>query len=67
MPLEMMTKLNAEMIGRVIEKLQMVEDLSWTHGVGRYFLRICVAINVNRPLVAGFWIPRKGKERFWLG
>ena len=59
LPLEMLTRTNAKRIGRVLGDLEKVEDPEWKSGVGRCFLRMKMAIDVEKPLVAGFWVPRE--------
>ncbi|XWS68928.1 hypothetical protein CRYUN_Cryun04dG0135500 [Craigia yunnanensis] len=46
-------------------RLMEVEDPKLVEGGGRGFLRVKVAIKVASPLVDGFWVPRKDKERAW--
>ena len=59
LPLEMLTRTNTERIGRVLGDLEKVEDPEWKSGMGRCFLRMKMAIDVEKPLVAGFWVPRE--------
>ena len=63
LPLEMMTRVNAEKIGRKIGRLVEVEDPMMVEGGGRGFLRIRVAMKVLKPLEDGFWVPRRDKDR----
>ncbi|XVF23445.1 hypothetical protein REPUB_Repub13aG0039300 [Reevesia pubescens] len=62
LPLEIKTFQNAIKIGRVSEEVIKVEDLSWRDGRGICFLRIRVTVKVDKPLLAGFWVPRLGKD-----
>ena len=34
-------------------------------GGGRGFLRIIIGLKVSNPLVNGFWVPRKERDRVW--
>ncbi|OMO95873.1 hypothetical protein COLO4_15631 [Corchorus olitorius] len=65
LPLDMMTKENAEKIGKILGKLNKVEDIMDGSGMRRVFLRIRVAIDISKPLCNGFWVPRDGKEKLW--
>ncbi|XVF23726.1 hypothetical protein REPUB_Repub13aG0064600 [Reevesia pubescens] len=53
LPLEMLTHQNAIKIGEVFGSVMKVKDPSWRNGKGRSFLKIRVAIDVQRPLVTG--------------
>ncbi|OMO75791.1 hypothetical protein CCACVL1_16038 [Corchorus capsularis] len=56
---------NARRIGSVIGRLIEIENPSWSLGVGRVFLRIKVELDVNKPLLSGFWVPREDDDRIW--
>ncbi|XWS57278.1 hypothetical protein CRYUN_Cryun09bG0160200 [Craigia yunnanensis] len=61
----MLTKENVVRIGKTIRKLNKVEDLTWENRVERCFFRMRVAMEVAKPLVAGFWVPREGNSKVW--
>ncbi|XWS21768.1 hypothetical protein CRYUN_Cryun30bG0082600 [Craigia yunnanensis] len=56
---------NAQMIGTVLGELVKVEDPMGINGIGRSFLRIRVAEDMKKPLVAGFWVLRGDKGKMW--
>ena len=43
----------------------MVEDPIWNKWVIRSFLKVRVAVDVEKPLVAGFWVSRGDKRMVW--
>ncbi|XVF84491.1 hypothetical protein PTKIN_Ptkin17bG0041100 [Pterospermum kingtungense] len=49
----------------IFEDLEEVEDPDWNSGIGRFFLRMMVAMDVSKPLIPGFWVPRRDRERVW--
>lgn len=63
--MELLTEQNARKIGSVLGELVSVEDPMNNRGVGRSFLRIRVKVDVEKPLVGGFWVPRENKEKVW--
>ncbi|XVE86659.1 hypothetical protein DITRI_Ditri18aG0052300 [Diplodiscus trichospermus] len=65
LPLEMLTQKNEEKIGGILGELVKIEEQQWGKGVGRSFMRIRVLIDVNKPLVAGFWVPREEGNKAW--
>ena len=66
LPMELMTQSNAEVIGRKLGRLIKIDDQRIVEGVGRIFLRIRLGLKVEQPLVEGFWLLRKVKERSWV-
>ncbi|OMO67492.1 reverse transcriptase [Corchorus capsularis] len=52
-----------------VEKVLMdgpwVEDPISRGGLGRGFLRLRVGLEVSKPLVEGFWVPRQNREKVW--
>ena len=66
LPLELLTEQNARKIGSVLGELVSVEDPMNNRGVGRSFLRIRVKVDVEKPLVGGFWVFRENKEKVWV-
>ena len=63
LPLEMLTRSNAKKIGRTLGELEKIKDPAWMNGVGRSFLRIRVAIEVEKQLVVGFWVLKEDNMR----
>ncbi|XVE87884.1 hypothetical protein DITRI_Ditri19aG0024400 [Diplodiscus trichospermus] len=35
-----------------------IDNPNWDKGVGRSFMRLRVSIEIEKPLIAGFWVPR---------
>ena len=66
LPLEMLTRSNAEKIGKILGDLEKIDDPTWLNGVGRSFLRMRIAVEIEKPLVAGFWVLREDKRRVWV-
>ena len=64
-PLDLLTKANAELIGRKLGRVVEVEDPSGNEGFGRGFLRMRLGVEIGKALVERFWIPRKNKGRIW--
>ena len=64
-PIDMLTKVNAEIIGRMLGRVEVVEDPSGNGGFGKGFLRMRLGIEIGRVLVAGFWIPKRNRDRVW--
>lgn len=58
LPVEKMTKGNAEIIGRRFGRLVGIEALSDGLLLNRSFLRVRVELNLNHPLPKGFWYKR---------
>ena len=66
LPIEMLTIKNAEVIGNKMGCF-IQADREWINeGIGKCFLRIKVRIQVNKPLIDGFWLPIREKERRWI-
>ncbi|KAH7854464.1 hypothetical protein Vadar_014112 [Vaccinium darrowii] len=59
LPVEKMTRANAEAIGRRFGNLLGVEAAADGYLLNRSFLRIRVEINLDLPLSRGFWLRRK--------
>lgn len=55
LPLEFMTKSNAEMIGNLFYKLVRCESTTRTNIIGSKYLRIQVEIDIHKPLQVGFF------------
>ncbi|XVE62330.1 hypothetical protein DITRI_Ditri06bG0109300 [Diplodiscus trichospermus] len=61
----MFTKQNAEKIARKIGRVVAVKDQNEKIGIGKGYLRIMVGIDVEKPLLTGFRLPRKENNRIW--
>ncbi|KAF7152710.1 hypothetical protein RHSIM_Rhsim01G0092500 [Rhododendron simsii] len=59
LPVEKMTRTNAEIIGRRFGKLLAVETSPDGFLLGRSFLRVRVEVKLSDPLPKGFWLRRK--------
>lgn len=68
LPVEKMTRANAELIGKRLGKLLAVETSHDGILLGRSFLRVRAAIKVSDPLPKGFWLRRKpgGGDDIWI-
>ncbi|KAH7864429.1 hypothetical protein Vadar_029522 [Vaccinium darrowii] len=62
LPVEKMSRANAESIGKRFGKLLALEMSPNNMLLARSFLRVRVEIDINNPLPKGFWM--KGKEGF---
>ncbi|KAH7842462.1 hypothetical protein Vadar_005596 [Vaccinium darrowii] len=68
LPVEKMSRTNAEIIGRRIGNLLGIEACSDGLLLHRSFLRVRVEINLSQPLPKGFWLKKKhadGKD-LWI-
>lgn len=65
LPLQFMTKDNAEMIGKLFSKLVKYEAFTRTNIIGTKYLRLQVEINVNKPISVGFY-HNLGKRGRWI-
>ncbi|OMO96966.1 hypothetical protein CCACVL1_04733 [Corchorus capsularis] len=65
LPWEVQTKRNAERVGNVMGRIVEIEDVQWGKAIGRGFLRLRVAMDVERSLLGGFWLPRKNGHKIW--
>lgn len=61
LPVEKMTRANAEIIGKRFGKLLALETSPDGFLLGRSFLRVRVEINLSDPLPKGFWLRRKSE------
>ncbi|KAH7842957.1 hypothetical protein Vadar_011057 [Vaccinium darrowii] len=68
LPVEKMSRVNAEIIGRRFRRLLAIEASSGDILVDRSFLRVRVEINADQPLPKGFWLRRKGDSvsNLWI-
>ena len=64
-PIDMLTKVNAEIIGMKLGRVEEVEDPSGNGGFGRGFLRMRLGTKIGRALMVGFWIPKRNRDRVW--
>lgn len=65
LPLQFMTKKNAEMIGNLFSKLLRYESFTRTNIIGTKYLRMQVEIEVSKPLSVGFF-HNMGKGERWI-
>ncbi|OMO71257.1 reverse transcriptase [Corchorus capsularis] len=65
LPIEMLTRSNANIIGSRMGRVIKIEDPVTSGGLGRSFLRIRIEIDAHNALVDGFWVPRKNMEKVW--
>ncbi|KAF7145512.1 hypothetical protein RHSIM_Rhsim04G0053400 [Rhododendron simsii] len=67
LPVEKMSRANAEIIGRRFGKLLALETSPDNMLLARSFLRVRVDINLAQPLPKGFWLRRKnGNRDLWI-
>lgn len=66
LPVEKMTKANAETIGNRLGRLLGIEAISDGLLLERSFLRVRVELNLSQPLPKGFWLRRKEPSGFDL-
>ncbi|XVE53616.1 hypothetical protein DITRI_Ditri03aG0017000 [Diplodiscus trichospermus] len=65
LPLEMLTEANGEIIGKCLGEVIRVENSIEKRGLCKGYLRIRITIKMEKPLVGGFCVPRRGNGRFW--
>lgn len=56
LPVEKMTKVNAEIIGKRFARLLGIEAISDGLLIQRSFLRVRVEVNISQPIPKGFWM-----------
>ncbi|XVE54154.1 hypothetical protein DITRI_Ditri03aG0057800 [Diplodiscus trichospermus] len=66
LPIELMTRRNAEVIGMRLGRVVEIDDQWIMRGIGRAFMRIRVGIKVAEPQIEGFWLSRGEKGRTWI-
>ncbi|KAJ1387655.1 Zinc knuckle CX2CX4HX4C [Sesbania bispinosa] len=66
LPLEFMSDTNAVKVAKLLGDIIMIENPFVDNVLLRLFLRIKVRINIKRPLLTGFWLPRKDLPRVWI-
>lgn len=65
-PFEGISRENATKIGSKIGDVLEVEDPIIEKRITRGFMRVRVSINITKPLVTGFWVPRKEFPKVWV-
>lgn len=65
-PFEGISKENARKIGSRIGSVLAVEDPIVDNRIIRGFMRVKVSIDITKPLVTGFWVPRKEFPKVWV-
>lgn len=66
LPLEAFTNANTKILGDSVRTAMMFEKPSVDGRFDRSFIRVRSLINLECPLVSGFWIPRLGKDPAWV-
>lgn len=61
-PIELLSNQNARLIGSRIRDLVKIED-PFEDEIGRGFLRIRVILDIKKPILSRFWIPRADGSR----
>lgn len=64
--LDRMTKTKAAKIGQSIGKLIEVEFNASLGVCCTKYLRVKVEVDVHKPLIPGFYLPRPGKDPVWV-
>lgn len=65
-PLEGISKENATKIGSKLGEVLDVEEPIAEKRITRDFMRVRVSIDITKPLVTGFWVPRKELPKVWV-
>lgn len=65
-PLEGMSMANATKMAAMVGEIKEIEDPVVGNKLVRGFLRAKVVVNITKPLVTGFWIPRKDMPKTWV-
>lgn len=65
-PLEGMSLANAQRIAEKVGEVEEVEDPLIGNKIVRGFLRAKVVVNIKKPLITGFWVPRKDMPKTWI-
>ncbi|OMO61130.1 Endonuclease/exonuclease/phosphatase [Corchorus capsularis] len=66
LPPEMQTLANFKKFRDSIGRVVMLEKPDWSQGIGRCYMRIRLELDVNKPLIPGFWVPRQDKGKLWV-
>ncbi|KAJ1394180.1 Zinc finger, CCHC-type [Sesbania bispinosa] len=66
LPLEYMTVNNARKVAQKIGTVHSIEDPFVEGQLRRPFFRVRVKVNIKKPLLTGFWVPRKDLPRTWI-
>ncbi|KAK4264556.1 hypothetical protein QN277_025715 [Acacia crassicarpa] len=66
LPVEAFNNANARILGDTVGKAVMFEQPKIEGRMDRSFIRVRSLIRVDTPLVACFWIPRKGLDPAWI-
>ncbi|KAJ1434101.1 Zinc knuckle CX2CX4HX4C [Sesbania bispinosa] len=65
-PLELMNSSNAIRVAKFLGDMVTVENPFVNGQLLRSFMRVKVLINVKKPIIIGFWLPRKDLPRTWI-
>lgn len=66
LPFCFLYKENAVKLGSMVGRVVAVEDPRNEDKLISKFLRARVLLNINQPLVTGFWVPREKKDDVWV-
>ncbi|KAF7837557.1 reverse transcriptase [Senna tora] len=66
LPLEQINHKNAERIGGKIGQVLLAENPRVNDKLVKSFVRVRVFVDVSKPLVTGFWAPRKDGPEVWV-
>ncbi|KAF7821100.1 kinesin KP1-like isoform X1 [Senna tora] len=66
LPLEQITQKNAERIGGQIGQVILAENPRSDDKLVRSFIRVRAFVDVSKPLITGFWAPRKNALEVWV-
>lgn len=65
-PLQWFSTDNARRIASKVGEVEMVEDPFVGNKIVRGFMRARVQVEINKPLITGFWLPRKDLPKTWI-
>ena len=65
-PLEALTRKNAEKIGGRLGFVEDVEDPFVDGQIFRSFLKVRVLFDINQAFTTGFWVLRRDKGKIWV-
>lgn len=66
LPLEGFSVKNVMRLGKSFGEVVVFEDPMSNGRMLRNFVRIKVMVDVNKPLISGFWIPRPNLSKIWI-
>ncbi|KAJ1377535.1 Zinc knuckle CX2CX4HX4C [Sesbania bispinosa] len=66
LPLEHMSDTNAVKIAKLWGDIELMESPFWGDTLLRSFLRVRIVLDIRKPLVTGFLLPRKNRPKTWI-